>query len=381
MKTGVANLPLHGGKAPTWLFKRMKLLAGAIVEALIYEYGQDEFLRRISDPYWFQALSCVIGFDWHSSGTTTTTTGALKEALSPEVHGLGVAGGKGKTSRKAPLDIETVGAVLRLSTQKIDELKYSSKMAAKVDNALVQDGHQLYHHTLFFSENGNWAVVQQGMSKHYARRYHWLSDRVNCFVEEPHSAICSQMKVNSVLDLTSEDSRENREITLDLVRDGPSHFLKYTNQRTLTDFSNPTEPFEADRLLFAKPSSLSMPKRHEILPVDIGKVGMNALQMAYEIQPERYEDLVALEGIGPKRIRALALISELIYGASTSWTDPAKYSFAHGGKDGHPYPVDRDTFDHSITALKGALNDAKLDKNEKYGAIKRLNRYTGLNDY
>jgi len=163
------------------------------------------------------------------------------------------------------------------------------------------------------------------------------------------------MKVNSVLDLTSEDSRENREITLDLVRDGPSHFLKYTNQRTLADFSNPTEPFEADRLLFAKPSSLSLPKRHEILPVDIGKVGMNALQMAYEIQPERYEDLVALEGIGPKRIRALALISELIYGASTSWTDPAKYSFAHGGKDGYPYPVDRDTFDHSITALKGAL--------------------------
>ncbi len=370
MKTGVANLPLHGGRAPPWLFKRMRLLAGAVVEALVYEYGQDEFLHRISDPYWFQALSCVLGFDWHSSGTTTTTTGALKAAISPEVHGLGVAGGKGKSSRKAPLDIEKDGLVLSLSTMKIEELKRASRMAAKVDNALVQDGYRLYHHAIFFTERGEWAVVQQGMSETYARRYHWLSDRVVSFVEEPHSAICAQKKASSVLDLTAEDSRDNREVTLDLVRDGPSHIMRYTKQRTLFDFSDPVR--------VVRPTELSMPRRHEVLPIDIGKDGIRALKMAYEIQPESYEDLVALKGIGPKRIRALALISELIYGASPSWKDPARYSFAHGGKDGYPYPVDQDTYDKSIITLKEAVEGAKLENKEKYEAIRRLGRYTAV---
>jgi len=374
MRTGVANLPLHGGRAPPWLFKRMVKLAGAVVEAVIYEYGSEEFLRRLSDPCWFQALSCVLGFDWHSSGTTTTTTGALKLAIKPEVHGIGVAGGKGKCGRRAPIDIQKAGEIFEMSSEKITELKLASRMAAKVDNALVQDGYQLYHHVLIFTEEGSWAVVQQGMNESRARRYHWLSDRVASYVEEPHAAICSQERLDAVLDLTSSESRENRDVTLDLVRDGPSHLLRHTGQRTLGDFSGTSK-----RPKFAPTvhPDLTLPPRHQVLPADLGKDGVRALEIASEIQPERYEDLIALKGMGPKRIRALALISELIYGAETSWKDPAKYSFAHGGKDGHPYPVDRETFDHSITTLKEAVENAKLEKRERYDAIRRLKDYAG----
>lgn len=313
MKTGTANLPLHTGFAPPWLFKRMVSLAGEVVEALVYEHGPEEFLRRIADPNWFQALACVLGFDWHSSGTTTVTTGALKTAVSPERHGIAVAGGKGKTSGKAPQD-------------------------------------------------------KQGMNDSYARRYHWLSDKIESFVEEPHSGICSQRQEQSVLDLTARESCENRKATLDLVRDGPSHLR--SAQASLLDFG----PSRLSPAL-----ELSLPRRHELLPrLDIDEAGRKALQMAYELQPSSYEDLVALKGMGPRRIRALALISELIYGARPSWRDPAKYSFAHGGKDGTPFPVDRETYDHSVRTLKEALEGTTLDKKEKYEAIKRLSSYAGL---
>jgi hypothetical protein len=369
MKTGTANLPLHTGSAPPWLFKRMVSLAGEVVEALVCEHGPDEFLRRIADPYWFQALACVLGFDWHSSGTTTVTTGALKMALSPERHGIAVAGGKGKTSGKAPQDILRLGDALSISARKVGELQRASRMSAKVDNALVQDGYHIYHHAFFFTEKGDWAVVQQGMNDSHARRYHWLSDNVKSFVEEPHSAICSQRQEQSVLDLTAAESRENRKATLDLVRDGPSHLQ--SAQRSLLDFG-PSGLSPAPEL--------SMPRRHELLPKqDIDEAGRKALQMAYELQPSSYEDLIALKGMGPMRIRALALISELIYGASPSWRDPAKYSFAHGGKDGTPFPVDRETYDSSIKTLQEALEGAKLDRSEKYEALKRLGRHVGSN--
>jgi hypothetical protein len=262
----------------------------------------------------------------------------------------------------------------------IGELKEASRMAAKVDSALVQDGYQLYHHVLFFTESGKWAVVQQGMSDSYARRYHWLSDGVKSFVEEPHSGICAEVQETSVLDLTARESRENRKTTLDLVRDGPSCILKYTAQRTLFDFSDrPRDELGQSHNASApeKIKELILPSRHEVLPVDIGKKGMDALKIAYELQPESYEELISLKGMGPRRIRALALISELIYGASASWEDPARFSFAHGGKDGHPYPVDRETYDHSIATLIEALDAAKLDDREKYNAIRRLSRYTG----
>jgi hypothetical protein len=237
-----------------------------------------------------------------------------------------------------------------------------------VDNALVQDGYQLYHHAFFFTVKGEWAVVQQGMNDSYARRYHWLSDRLESFVEEPHNAICSQRQEQTVLDLTAEESRENRRATLDIVRDGSSHLGIRKAQRSLLDFMDKSP---------SPLPELSMPKRHELVALlDIGEAGRKALELAYEIQPSSYEELIALKGLGPKRIRALALISELIYGASPSWKDPAKFSFAHGGKDGTPFPVDRTTYDSTIQTLHEAIEKAKFEKKDKYNAIKRLEQYS-----
>ncbi len=361
MRTGTVSLPLHSGKTPRWLFNRMVKLAGGISEALVYEYSQNEFLKRISDPYWFQAFSCVLGFDWHSSGTTTTACGALKVALSPEEHGITVAGGKGAASRKAPEEIDKCGESFSLSSAKIERLKYSSRMAAKVDNSCIQDGYQLYHHCFFFTEKGNWAVVQQGMNDAYARRYHWLSDSISDFISEPHAGICCDKKEEKVLDMTSNESANAREISLDLVKENPKHLRKYfkpAKQRLLEDFE-----------------SFGLPSHHPVLDIDISERGMEVLKKAYELQPSNYEELVSLKGMGAKKLRALALISELVYGSKPSWEDPVKYSFTHGGKDGFPYPVDKEVYDNSINVLKEALDSAKLERKEKYNAIKRLEEY------
>ncbi|MFQ6061633.1 MAG: DUF763 domain-containing protein [Methanosarcinales archaeon] len=360
MKTGTVNLPLHGGKCPPWLFKKMRELAKAITQIIITEYSQTEILKRISDPYWFQALSCVLGYDWHSSGTTTVTCGALKEAIKPEEFGIAVCGGKGKTSRKTLTEIEKISDIFGLSTCKIDELKYASRLSAKVDNSCVQDGYQLYHHCFIFTENGEWTVVQQGMNLNYARRYHWLSDTVKTFVSEPHTCILCDKIEEKVLNLTAKESEETRKTSVDLIKDNPEHLQKYfnlqcQNQKLLTEFT--------------------MPKHHPVLQIDLSKQGMKVLQKVYEIQPKDYEELVAFRGIGPKNLRALALISDLIYGTNPSWKDPVKYSFAHGGKDGHPYPVNQKVYDTSIQALKQAIENAKIGNKEKLSAIKRLNEF------
>jgi hypothetical protein len=364
-RTGIVNLPLHSGKAPRWLFERMVNLAEKTSNILIYEFGQKEFLNRMSNPFWFQAFSCVLGFDWHSSGTTTTTCGALKIALNRTNLGIRVTGGKGKASRKSVGEIENFSNDFSLSTKKIEEMKYSSKMSAKVDNVCVQDGYQLYHHCFFFTERGDWIVVQQGMNENYARRYHWLSSNIKTFIEEPHAAICCDKIENKVLDMTSKESRETRKTSVDLVNDNPIHLKKYflpNNQSMLTDF-------------FYKIESFSMPKHHPIFNIDIGKNGIDILQKVYEIQPKNYEELVALNGMGAKKIRALALISNLIFGTKISWKDPVKYTFTHGGKDGFPYPVDRETYDHSIQILEDCINQAKINKKEKITALKRLNLF------
>lgn len=362
-KTAVANLPLHHGKAPRWLFGRMVKLAGAVTEVIVDEFNQEEFLRRLSDPFWFQAFSCVLGFDWHSSGVTTTTCGALKEALKKQNIGLKVAGGKGKTSRKTPSEIENSG----LSTEKIKRLIYASKISAKIDNSLIQDGYQLYHHCFIFTEKGSWCVVQQGMnaSNRYARRYHWLSDGVKSFVNEPHNAICCDKKEKKVLDMTAEKSKETRETSIDLAREKPIHLKKYleTTQKTIFDFSN------------KKIKTLTMPTRHSLTERDLSKHVLRQLKKAYELQPENYEELVALKGIGQKSIRALALISELIYNKEPSWNEPScitKFSFSHGGKDGWPEPVNKKTYDNSILTLKQAIENAKIGNKEKLHAIRRL---------
>jgi hypothetical protein len=344
----------------------MVSLSDAITEAVTKEYGPQEFLRRISEPYWFQAFSCVIGFDWHSSGTTTTACGALKEALKPEVHGIYAAGGKGRASRKTLSEIEAHGSGADLTESKITQLQYASRLSAKVDNSCVQDGFQLYHHSFFFTEKGEWAVVQQGMGGDYARRYHWLSDGVESFVEEPHSGISCDLVKEDVLDMTAAESRQARKVSLDLVNDNPNHLKRYlaeSPQKRLTDYSDAPLPH------------LTMPSHHPVLGLDLGPKGFEVLKHAYEIQPSSYEDLVSLKGMGPKKIRALALVSELVYGAAPSWRDPVKYSFTHGGKDGFPYPVDRKTYDNSISFLKEAVEEAKLGNKEKTNALKRLNEF------
>jgi Uncharacterized conserved protein len=366
-RRGVANLPLHGGHAPKWLFHRMVKLTKGIVEVMLYEYGSEEFLRRISDPYWFQALSCVIGFDWHSSGTTTTTCGALKMALDPEKHGIMVAGGKGRASRKTPADIENAGEIFSLSTSKIEDMIYSSKISAKIDNSCIQDGYQLYHHSFILTENGEWAIVQQGMNEEnrYARRYHWLSENVADFMEEPHQGICCDKTESKTLDMTAQESSDTRKVSVDLLCDNPDHLKKYFKEKTpLVD--------KSQTHLENYFNEFKMPRHHPVLDMDMSDREFGVLKRAWELQPENYEELVSLEGMGPKKIRALALISDLVYGSEPSWKDPVKYSFTHGGKDGFPYPVDREVYDHSIHTLREALKQAKLETKDKYNSIKRL---------
>jgi uncharacterized protein len=364
---GVVNLPLHGGHAPKWLFQRMVKLTRGITDTILYEYDAEEFLKRISDPYWFQALSCVIGFDWHSSGTTTTTCGAMKTAINPEKHGIMVAGGKGRASRNTPADIEKAGDIFSLSSSKIDELIYSSKLAAKIDNSCIQDGYQLYHHSFILNEKGDWAVIQQGMNDRsgYARRYHWLSWDVNEFTEEPHQGICCDKIEAESLNMTAQESRNSRNISVDLLCDNPEHLRKYFKDKTPLISESQTK-------LDAYVTEFEMPRHHPVLDMDLSDKEFQVLKRAWELQPSDYEEMVSLEGMGPKKIRALALISDLVYGSQPSWKDPVKYSFTHGGKDGYPYPVDREVYDHSIRTLKGVLEEAKLEKTEKYNALKRL---------
>ena len=352
-RTGITNLPLHGGKAPAWLFGRMTRLAREITIAIVSEFGPHEMLQRLSDPFWFQAFGCVLGFDWHSSGVTTTVCGALKEGIKDSLQtelGLFIAGGKGRTSRKTPSEIEGLGDKLKVSP---DSLVYASRMSAKVDNTALQDGYQLYHHSFFFTADGSWTVVQQGMNEvnSYARRYHWLGELVTDFVCEPHNAICSEGK-GQVLNFVATESQPAR--------------------RTITEIATEDKPEKlVDQL--KKLQTLDLPGRHHLELRDIHPDRLMKIFLhTYEQQPQNFENLLGLEGLGPKTLRALSLISELVYDVPVSLRDPARYSFAHGGKDGHPYPVDRNTYDRSIELLHEALKKAKLGDTDKIAAFKRL---------
>jgi hypothetical protein len=354
MRTGIALMPLHYGKAPSWLFQRMKKLAQEITQVIIIDYGPDEFLKRISDPFWFQSFGCVLGFDWHSSGVTTTVGGALKEGLKGKELELGlvVAGGKGGTSRKTPKEIELWGEKFLLESSKISSLVYASKMSAKVDSAALFDGFKLYHHNFIFTKDGNWAVFQQGMNPDLksARRYHWLSSELKDFVEEPHQGIITE-KTFTTLDLTAKKSRETRNLSVELVQGSFPTLLK-----------------DIKRL-----EVLALPKAHPISKQDFDLKRLE--RILYQIKdknPNDFERMLGLKGVGPKTILALALISELIYGTKPSWKDPARYSFAHGGKDGHPYPVQKETYDQSIEILKKAIQKAKLPRSEKIESLKAL---------
>jgi hypothetical protein len=360
---GITELPLHWGKAPRWLFNRMAKLAKCVTEVIIYEYGKEELLRRLSNPFWFQAYSCVLGWDYHSSGSTTVTLGALKTVLSPEEHGIGIAGGKGKTSRKTPEEIKKIGDVFNLSTRSIEKLVHSSRMVAKVDNTLIQSGHPLYHHSFIVAENKKWSVLQQGFNikDQTARRYHWLSDNVKSFVEEPHSAICCDVKKENVLDMTSKKSKEARKISVDLVKEGPRRVksdllsIRPIFQKSLSEFL----PVKKKEFVA---HVLTLPKN----------VNWKALEKAYDFQPKNYEELIGIEGIGPATVRGLALVSEVIYGSPPSWKDPVKFSFAYGGKDGVPRPVDKKAMDESIKFLDEVIKQVELGKKERIEALKRL---------
>jgi len=366
-RTGLANLPLHGGRAPHWLVVRMIKLAQEMTTVIVDEYGQAEFLRRMSDTYWFQAFGCVLGYDWHSSGVTTVLTGVLKAAISPTDHGLAACGGKGRASRKTPLEISQAGEHFGLSTSKIAYLQYASRLSAKVDNAAIQAGYQLYHHAFFLAEDGKWAVVQQGMSDQdrSARRYHWLSEHVQDFVVEPHDAIVGDVRRNLALDMTARESDSCRRVSTDLVKEQPRKLMRLLESaRPLHQTSLQKWIPEAEVRDYTL-EVLSMPKT----------LNWKLARRMYEFQPENYEQLLAIKGVGPAAVRGLALVAELIYGAAPSWKDPVKYSFCVGGKDGVPYPVDKKSYDEIIQVLENAIKQAKVGEKERLGAIRRLSNF------
>jgi len=359
-----AQLPLHGGQAPPWLFQRMTRLAGAISQMVVIEFGPAELIRRLADPWWFQAFGCVLGFDWHSSGLTTVTCGALRQAylhIGPEM-GIHVAGGKGGTSRQTPIQIENIAARAGLPDA-ARRLIYASKMAAKVDSAAVQDGYDLYHHSFFFDNAMDWCVVQQGMNEKnkYARRYHWLGEKVEDFVCEPHAAIAAEAPADRqwMLNFVAAESGPAREATVEVTRIDPARILK--------EIPKTDEP------------DLFLPRHHPVLAGDVNRRQLEKIARTIDENPPRtFEQLLGLSGVGAATLRSLALLADLVYGRPVSRRDPATFSYAHGGKDGHPFPVDRATYDRNIGLLEEMVQKARLEAAEKDNALKRLQRFAML---
>ncbi len=357
-KTGTADLPLHGGKAPRWLFNRMVKLTGSIVELIVSEFSPTYLLEKLSDPYWFQALGCVVGFDWHSSGVTTTVCGALKEATSrigPDI-GFFVTGGKGAISRQTPLEIENVCDRIGLDA---DPLTYASRISAKIDSSAVQDGFNIYHHCFFFTKDGDWCVIQQGMNAEVrqARRYHWLGKMVKDFTCEPHSAVCCDV-TTPTLNLVSSESTSARAVCTEIASLRPEKSISLIEQAV------------------CGVDHLTMPQRHFIKATDINPQRLKKILLeTYKVQPGNFEELLALRGVGAKTLRALALVSDLVFGEPPSYRDPARFSFAHGGKDGHPYPVDRRTYDETIRVVRRAIEHARMGRREKLQALRTLSKF------
>lgn len=364
MRTGIATVPLDYGRCPPWLFERMKRLGRGIALAIVEEFGPEEFLKRMADPVWFQSLGCVIGFDWNSSGLTATTLGALKVGLFDIQDQLGIyiCGGK-KVSRETPKEIEAYGVSRQFSFA--PDLIYASKMTAKTDSALIQDKYQIYQHSFLFTKSGNWAVIQQGMrtDNQTARRYHWLSSGMKDFIEEPHSGIISQVKANP-LNLTAKESGDNRNVSMGLVKEEPKRFLK-----------------DLDLIQTKRSKNLTLMelqnKEFYWHPVVEEKFDLKRLQktifFAQDQDPQNFEHLLALKNVGPRTIRALSLVSEIIYGAKPSYKDPARYSFSVGGKDGTPFPVDRKVYDQTLAIMERGIKKSKISLNEREKAFQRLN--------
>jgi uncharacterized protein len=347
-RSGSANLPLHYGYVPQWLAERMAKLGLAITESIIAEYGHNEILRRLSDPFWFQSFGAVMGMDWHSSGITTSVMGALKRAVNPHAKQLGfyICGGKGKHSRKAPDELIAVAEQTGLNGL---ELVRASKLSAKVDNTAVQDGFQLYTHNFIVSNTGEWTVVQQGMrtGDKTARRYHWHSQGLQSFVEEPHTGVIG-INQGAILNMTAVEAGGARQRIINLTHEKPELMMQEIQQ-------------------------LIMPGHHDVRSedVDIKRLG-TVLWLAHDKQPKDFEELLLLEGVGPRTMQSLALVSEVIHGTPSRFKDPARFSFAHGGKDGHPFPVPVRVYDETISTLQTAVEKAKIDNSDKQLAIKKL---------
>ena len=348
MSRAYADLPLHYGRVPQWLAVRMRALGGAIVEALVQEYGRSELLSRLSDPFWFQALGAVLGMDWHSSGITTSVMGALKGAVNSRSAELGIyiCGGRGTHARKTPDELRIIGDKTGLDA--IDLIR-SSRLAAKVDNTAVQDGFQIYLHSFILTREGEWAVVQQGMNDKtsMARRYHWHSPTVASFVEAPHTFIYGQNQ-GQILNLTDKDAASTRSGVLSLTHEAPARILQEVRH-------------------------LVMPGHHEVRArdVDLKRLG-SVLALAQEREVLDTESLLLLEGLGPRTLQSLVLVSEVIHGTPSRFSDPARFSFAHGGKDGHPFPVPLKVYDETIRTLDSAVRRAQLGQSDKALAIKNL---------
>ncbi len=381
---GIATFGLDYGKCPPWLFERMVKLGRQILAVMNEEYGPDEFIKRIADPGWFQSLGTVLAFDWNASGLTTILTAALKEAIRGEERNFGffICGGKGKTSLKTPDEIQNWGKALSLPEPQINNLVYNSKMAAKVDSSLVQDGFQIYHHAFFFSKNGAWAVVQQGMNaaNQSARRYHWYSKNITDLVVEPHSGISSQT-LTKTLNLTAKESKPTQELSTEMVQGNYFGLMKDVEilRRHYSDFSQSLKIKQDNQTLTLLNLENREFKWHPVVTEDFSKSKYleKILYKVCETKPENYERLVSLEGVGPKTVRALSLVSEVIYGARPSYQDPARYSFAHGGKDATPYPVDRPTYDSTISFFQKIIEKLKIPLSEKR---KLENRLVGVVD-
>jgi hypothetical protein len=365
-RSGNADLPLHGGRVPPWLADRMTRLGAVMTQAIVHHYGRDEFLRRISNPFWFQSFGAVMGMDWHSSGITISVMGALKRGLVPLQGELGiyVCGGRGKHSRKTPQELTDIGERIGIDGA---ALARASRLVAKVDSAAVQDGFDLYLHGFIVTNDAHWAVVQQGMSdaRGQARRYHWLSEGLESFVDDPHSAIDGEGQGN-IVNLADRRAEASRKAQLSMLVDmGPDAIAR----QLVAIEGVPEKAPEAQPLL----PHLVMPAHHDVRAEDVIPKRLHAaFAAAADRGPQDFPELLLTPGVGARTVKALAMVAEVVHGAPCRFTDPARFSFAHGGKDRHPYPVPLKVYDETIKVLKSAVQKAKLGREEELGALKRL---------
>jgi hypothetical protein len=369
-RTGSADLPLHGGRVPKWLSDRMTRLGAVMCEAIVHHYGRDELLRRLAHPFWFQSFGAVMGMDWHSSGITTSVIGALKRGLAPLSGELGihVCGGRGKHSRQTPHELVAIGGKTGFDGAALANV---SRLVAKVDSAAVQDGFDLYLHGFIVADDGRWVVVQQGMNgdSKQARRYHWLSEGLKSFVEEPHAAIDGkeQGEIVNLTDRRAEASRRNQVAMIESL--GPDKIAREFAEIEIQS-PTPNAPAKPDQLFLPH---LIMPGHHDVRPSDVLARRLRGnLAAAAECGPRDFAELLLVPGIGARTVRALAMVAEVVHGAPYRFSDPARFSLAHGGKDRHPFPVPIRVYDQTIQMLKAAMQKAKLGRDDELGALKRL---------